>query len=442
MLAPSSRPGRALAASFCLCAALLSQAKPKEKETVYAKDVAYLLDELEKVAGKLLKQKGVDWNKVRAEFSKLVKDVKDDVAHVKLCHRLLARLRDGHAGFTKVEVKVPQEPPHFGCGVTLCEQGDSVLIKTCRDSAAKQGLWSGMTVLEIDGKKAPVWIGETAARLADLQGFSTQHAARYAACHWGLSGADGTKFKLVVAGDNASKREVTLETSSKHGAARFVGPLFANPKLETIGRRNRDAFGMLESGYGYIYLGECAEDLASELDTALEKLTQAKGLILDLRANNGGGTDHASVFGRFLAEGAKWRDYTGQGKAPFSGPMVVIVDAGTRSTGETISGQFKEDGRAYMIGPEPTAGMSAQKQEREVPSKLFKVRFAEYSNKQRFQGGKGIEGIGVAPNEVVPWDAKLMKQGIDPMVRKAEELLKNGFPKGAVPYEPPAVAKK
>ena len=47
----------------------------KGKETVYTKDVAYLLDELEKVAGKLLKQKGVDWNAVRAEFTKLVKDV-------------------------------------------------------------------------------------------------------------------------------------------------------------------------------------------------------------------------------------------------------------------------------------------------------------------------------------------------------------------------------
>lgn len=127
----------------------------------------------------------------------------------------------------------------------------------------------------------------------------------------------------------------------------------------------------------------------------------------------------------------------GQGASPFSGPLVVIVDAGVRSAGETVSGMFKEDGRAYMIGPEPTAGMSSQKEVVEVPSGKLSVRVSVSSNKGRFNGGKGIEGLGVPPDEVVTYDPKELLAGIDSQIRRAEELLRDGFPKGAVPYEPP-----
>jgi C-terminal processing protease CtpA/Prc len=158
---------------------------------------------------------------------------------------------------------------------------------------------------------------------------------------------------------------------------------------------------------------------------------------LSLGWGDRGGTDHEAVFARFLAPGQEWMQYTGAGKANYAGPIVVIVDAGTRSTSETVSGMLKEDGRAYMIGATPTAGMSSQKAEIVVPSKLFKVRFSAGSNKARFNGGRGIEGIGVPPNEVVAWDPKLLAQGVDPFVQRAEELLKNGFEKGAVAYAGP-----
>src|SRR5258705_7905459 len=71
---------------------------PKDAGDLYAKDVDFLLEELGKKAGALLKQKGVDWNAVEKEFRAAVKTVKSDGDHLKLCSRLLARLRDGHAG--------------------------------------------------------------------------------------------------------------------------------------------------------------------------------------------------------------------------------------------------------------------------------------------------------------------------------------------------------
>jgi C-terminal processing protease CtpA/Prc len=116
--------------------------------------------------------------------------------------------------------------------------------------------------------------------------------------------------------------------------------------------------------------------------------------------------------------------------------MVVIVDAGVVSAGETVAGMFKEDGRAYMIGDGPTAGMSSQKETVTVPSGLLTVRFSVASNKGRFNGGKGIEGVGVPPHEVVPYDAQELANGVDTQIRRAEELLAKGFPPGAVAYDP------
>jgi C-terminal processing protease CtpA/Prc len=97
---------------------------------------------------------------------------------------------------------------------------------------------------------------------------------------------------------------------------------------------------------------------------------------------------------------------------------------------------FKEDGRAYMIGDAPTAGMSSSKQTLALPSGLFSAYFSVFSNKARFNGGRGIEGIGVPPHEVVAYDPKDLIAGVDTQIRRAEELLTKGFPPDVVDYEP------
>jgi carboxyl-terminal processing protease len=423
---------RALLPSVFLFVAAWVPFAADKKSAVYEGDVAFLLKELGKGAHDLLKAKGVDWKGVEKEFSAAAKKTKTDEEHVKLCARLVARLKDCHATLLDVAVKMPDEGSVHGVGLCLCEGGGKVWVKQAFGPAG-DAMSAGDEVVSIEGKKASDWIGEKAKELSDEHGFSTEHAARYAACHWGFAAKDGTSFSLEIDRAVKGKKKVTLTCDRAGGEARYVGGVFPPKDLQPLGKR--DAYGKLESGFGYIVLGVCEESLPAEMDKALAALGDVPGIVLDMRANNGGGTDHEAVFGRFLAADQKWLQYKGTGSAHFTGPMVVIVDAGTRSTSETVSGMFKEDGRAYMIGATPTAGMSSQKTEIVVPSKMFKVRFATGSNKERFNGGRGIEGLGVPPNEIVEWDPKLLSQGVDPFVRRAEELLKNGFPKGSVAYE-------
>jgi hypothetical protein len=81
--------------------------------------------------------------------------------------------------------------------------------------------------------------------------------------------------------------------------------------------------------------------------------------------------------------------------------------------------------------------MSSSKQTLRLPSGLFSAYFSVFSNKARFNGGRGIEGVGVPPHEIVNYDPVDLAAGVDTQIRRAEELLTKGFPAGVVAYVPP-----
>ena len=172
-----------------------------------------------------------------------------------------------------------------------------------------------------------------------------------------------------------------------------------------------------------------------QLDEMLGAIGDAPGLVLDFRANTGGGTDHDAVFSRFLKEGESFGGREGLGEGEhFTGPIVAIVDAGVASAAETVSGMLKESGRAYVIGPSHTAGMSGSKETITVPSGLLTVRITVRSYHAGDSSGPAIEGHGVAPHELVEFAPKLMDEGVDPFIARAEELLTEGLPAKVVRY--------
>ena len=54
---------------------------------------------------------------------------------------------------------------------------------------------------------------------------------------------------------------------------------------------------------------------------------------------------------------------------------------------------------------------------------------------KRSNGGKGIEGIGIPPHEIVRYDPDDLAAGRDTQIRRAEALLAK-YPQDQVPYEP------
>ena len=401
----------------------------------YVEDVEFLLREFEAKAGTLMKVKGIDWPAVMKEFQLAAAKTTTDEEHLHLVARLVGQLRDGHAGIVKSKVTWPdkaKERRFTGPRVALLALPDRVLVRAAFKDAAEAGLHAGQEVTRVDGVPALDWLKQKAAWMRDRgQGFSTEQMALYSACHWGLADYEGTRITFEI--KDASGAIRSIERVRKGGPNYApIGPLFPPKDLKVIGRQS---YGRTAEGVGYIHLRDVPENLPMQLQQMLATLGEIPGLILDMRANGGGGCDHEAVFGNFLAKDQRWRGYSSKYDGGHTGPMVVIVDAGVRSAGETIAGMFKEDGRAYMIGESATAGTSSQKTEITTPSGLFTIRFSVASNKGRFNGGRGIEGIGVPPHELIHPTAQDLLNGKDTLIEHAEKLLKDGFPKGVVPYQ-------
>ena len=410
----------------------------RRAKTKYVEDVEFALRQLSETCAVFIDQKKIDWPRVTKEFSKEARNVRTDSEHLLLLWRLVARLRDGHAQVRPLpagkSVKLPSSVTEkkVGPGLFLTVRDDRVFVKNAWGGAAKAGLRPGMEIVKVGRTAARKWLDRRVEEHRDLIGFSTDAQALFYACHWGLVDKPGTGLKLVLRAGKKRRGGVI-----KFDGANQVpnGPAFTP---DDIVRRKDIGFCTTAAGWGYVHVRRCPGNLPEVIDEALEELADVPGLILDFRGNSGGGFDHDDFLGRFIPKGKSIRfakRYRGTGEQPYGGPIVVIVDATVRSAGETGAGIFKEDGRAYMIGESPTAGMSASKTTIELPSGLFSLYVSVRSNKLRFNGGKGIEGIGVIPHEIVPFEPRDLAQKKDTLILRAEELLKN-FPQSKVPYVP------
>ena len=314
-----------------------------------------------------------------------------------------------------------------------CRIGKKIYVKNAWGAAAKAGLAPGMEIVQVDGKPVTKWLDARIAKWGDWYSYPTDHYAFQHVCHWGLADPPGTKRKIILR-NLRGKKKGTLVTYGK-ASPTTNGPAFFPENLKREGDLH---FGVLASGYGYIHVRRCRGNLPEQFDVALAALEKAPGMILDWRGNSGGGFDHDALLGRFVPKGksiAFAKRIRSAGDTPYGGPVVVIVDATVRSAGETGAGMFKEDGRAYMIGETPTSGMSSSKTTIELPSGLFSLYVAIRSNKARFNKGRGIEGIGVIPNETLEFRVKDLAAKKDTFILRAEYLLRK-FPRKKVPYKP------
>lgn len=123
---------------------------------------------------------------------------------------------------------------------------------------------------------------------------------------------------------------------------------------------------MLEPGFAYIRISEFQEDTADELTRKLEALQKKagplRGAVLDLRSNPGGLlTSAVGVANDFLASGliVSTRGRLPQSDLKFNAtsgdllhgaPMVVLVDNGTASAAEIVTGALKDHHRALVMG--------------------------------------------------------------------------------------------
>ena len=163
---------------------------------------------------------------------------------------------------------------------------------------------------------------------------------------------------------------------------------------------------MLDGGIGYLRLTQFGDNVYPDMKKALEDLQAKgmKGLIFDLRSNPGGELGQsikiASMFiekGKIVSTRQKKGEesvYTREGKYFGNFPMVVLINGGSASASEIVSGALKDHKRATLIG-EKTFGKGSVQTLLPLPDgDGIKITIAKYYT----PNGISIDGTGIEPD--------------------------------------------
>ncbi|MEW9510509.1 S41 family peptidase [Streptomyces bacillaris] len=138
---------------------------------------------------------------------------------------------------------------------------------------------------------------------------------------------------------------------------------------------------------------------------AVREAPEDAGILLDLRANSGGlVTEAVTAASAFLDGGlVATYDVRGEEQALYADPggdterpVVVLVDGGTMSAAELLTGALQDRGRAVTVGSRTFGKGSVQ-----MPSELADGAVAELTvGHYRTPAGRSVEGTGITPDLV------------------------------------------
>lgn len=217
-----------------------------------------------------------------------------------------------------------------GIGSMIGQKGDYVVVTDPYEGfpAQKADLRAGDVILEIDGKS--------------IKGKKTDEISKI------LKGQPNTQVKLLIRRPGEGN---TIEKTITR----------AEIKINSV-----PYYGMLDDQIGYIKLTGFTESASQEVKTALLDLknkNNAKSIVLDLRGNPGGLLNEAvDIVNLFVDRGVEVVTTKGKVKewdksykalnAPVDTqiPLVVLVNSGSASASEIVSGSIQDLDRGIVIG--------------------------------------------------------------------------------------------
>lgn len=236
-----------------------------------------------------------------------------------------------------------------------------------------------------------------------------------------IRGPAGSSVTLTVTSPGEPTREVTLTRRAINGKV-----LPSSRRLEA------------DDSIGYLVIpsfdpADMDELVAVELSELLESETPLKGVIIDLRGNGGGLLDTMErIVGQFMTgrsgryaartndrlmippRGALFEDLK-------SMPLVVLVDGGSESASEMMTGALQDRGRAKVVGV-PSAGNTET---------VYPYDYNDGSRlwvaEEGFQllDGTTMEGTGVIPDEQIEVDWTQYSEREDPHILRAIEVIRD-----------------
>ena len=190
---------------------------------------------------------------------------------------------------------------------------------------------------------------------------------------------------------------------------------------------------MLNEEIGYIAISEFKDITVDQFTEAYAVLkgSGARALILDLRGNPGGLLDAAVSIGRqILPEGlvvysedknGERVEYTCDGTREIDIPMAVLVNGGSASASEVLTGAIKDYGVGTVIGTTTYGKGIVQKIIQLSDGSGIKLTTSAYFTPL----GNNIHGTGITPDIEVEFDAEAYygESSIDNQLEEAKKFL-------------------
>ncbi len=282
-----------------------------------------------------------------------------------------------------------------GIGAEVALKNNFITIVAPLDGmpAQKAGLKAGDKILSVNG--------------TSTDGLSTDATVRM------IRGPKGTKVKLSIMRDGftaAKTFEITRDV--------------INVKSVKVEFR--------KDGLAVLRISSFADDTLFLFEDAIKQIQEKKpkGLIFDLRNNPGGYLDTAvAVASEWISSGrivtekfsdGSLKNYLSNGNGRLENiPTVVLVNGGSASASEIVSGAMLDLKKGTIIG-EKTFGKGSVQTIRELPDgSSVKVTVAKWLT----PAGNSINDTGITPTVEVKLSVDDFNKNLDPQLKKAVDIL-------------------
>ncbi|MBY0450651.1 MAG: PDZ domain-containing protein [Cyanobacteria bacterium] len=271
-----------------------------------------------------------DWAIWRHRYDDVIQD--DNDAYLAI-ETMLASLNDRYTRFLDPEEFADEgrsiKATLYGIGIQIGNRDAKLLIIAPIDDtpAAKAGLKSNDEILQIDSTQS--------------KGMSVKDAANL------IRGEKGTKVRLLIKREDKTPQWFEVMRDEIKLKAITLDPPFPETKVPT--------------DIGYIKINSfLSTNTSFELRNALRDLSMKKGYIIDLRSNPGGLLSNAiTIADFFLDSGAIVSTVDRDGykevrrataRSLTDKPLVVLIDGGSASASEILSGALRDNNRAVLVG--------------------------------------------------------------------------------------------
>ncbi|MEU3146769.1 MULTISPECIES: S41 family peptidase [unclassified Streptomyces] len=159
----------------------------------------------------------------------------------------------------------------------------------------------------------------------------------------------------------------------------------------------------LPGGTTVVRVGAFTKGSGDEVRAAVRRAPADAGIVLDLRGNSGGLVAEAVTAASAFLDGGLVATYDVEGEqralhaepgGDTGRPLVALVDGGTMSAAELLTGALQDRGRAVVVGSR-TFGKGAV----QMPGRLPDGSVAELTvGHYRTPSGRGVDGRGITPD--------------------------------------------